>query len=187
MNIPSIRIESTRAQLGMKTLPPQMEQEQRPADVSIQQPSAEVTMETTPSVLNIDQSKAREDMDLKSIGRRIEEFAQRGYQDWLQGMERLSIQGDQLMKIEGGGSPIADQAIENSGSPQYEFNIGFVPSHGSVQITYQPSQLKIEVNPRKPIIEVQQNKPQLVYQAGKVQFEMLQHPQLEIDFINYKA
>ncbi|WP_338778613.1 DUF6470 family protein [Metabacillus sp. FJAT-52054] len=183
MQVPQIRIQSTQGRIGLTTISAKMEQQQPKADLSIQQPKAELSIETTKGQLSIDTTEARADVDLKHISRRIQEFAQQGYQDWLDGMARVSAQGDELMRIEYGGNPIPDQAKQNSESPMYDFNIGFIPRAGSVKVNYEPAKVKIDFQPRKPIIDVQKNKPILDYTPGKVHVDMLENPNLTIDFV----
>jgi hypothetical protein len=186
MKLPQIRLESTFAKIAIETTPPVQEIKQPPADLDLQQPPAEMKIETTPSNLTIDQTKAWEDMDLKHIFRRIEEFAQKGYEDWLEGMDRLSRQGDELMRIEDGGNPIADQAKENSEDPMYEFNVGWVPSHFSVKTNFEPAKVHIDVKVNKPINHTKINKPIINYTPGKVTTELVQRNSLKIDFVNLK-
>jgi Family of unknown function (DUF6470) len=183
MNFPQIRMESTFGRIGLTTQNAYQTIEQPKAEMSIRQPKADLTIETTDEKLTIDQTKAWEDMDLKHIFRRIEEYAQNGYQDWLTGLARMSQEGDDLMKIESGGNPIPEHAKINSENPMYDFNIGFVPSHFSVKTNYQPGNLKIDWRTNKPEIDVKVNKPQIEYTPGKVQGEMNQWPSLNIDFI----
>jgi hypothetical protein len=186
MNLPQIRLESTIAKIDIETTPPVQEIEQPPAELDLQQPPAEIKIETTPAKLTIDQTKAWEDMDLKHIFRRIEEFAQQGYEDWLEGMARVSRQGDELMRNEDGGNPIAEQAKENSEDPMYEFNIGWVPSHFSVKTNFEPAKVHIDVKVNKPINNTKINKPIINYTPGKVTTELAQRNSLKIDFVNLK-
>jgi hypothetical protein len=186
MNLPQIRLESTFAKIAIETTHPVLEIEQPPAELDLQQPPAEIHIETTPAKLTIDQTKAWEDMDLKHIFRRIEEFAQLGYEDWLEGMARVSQQGDELMRIEDDGNPIAEQAKENSEDPMYEFNIGWVPSHFSVKTYYEPAKVHIDIKVNKPIIKTKINKPIINYTPGKVTTELVQRNSLKIDFDNLK-
>jgi hypothetical protein len=186
MNLPQIRLESTFAKIAIETTPPMLEIEQPPAELDLQQPPAEMKIETTPAKLTIDQTKAWEDMDLKHIFRRIEEFAQQGYEDWLEGMARVSRQGDELMRIEDGGDPIAEQAKENSEDPMYEFNVGWVPSHFSVKTNYEPAKVHIDVEVNKPIIKTKINKPIINYTPGKVTINLAERNSLKSDFVNLK-
>lgn len=182
MNLPQIRMESTFGKIGLTTQNGYQTIEQPKAEISIRQSKADLNIEKTDGKLTIDQTKAWEDMDLKHIFRRIEEYAQNGYQDWLSGMARLSQEGDDFMKIENGGSPIPEYAKINSESPMYDFNVGFVPSHFSLKINYQPGDLKIDWKANKPEINVKVNKPLVEYTPGGVSGEMKQWPSLKIDF-----
>jgi hypothetical protein len=172
VKIPQIRLESTSGQISIQTRNAVNQIQQPKADLSIEQPKADLTMKTRPSKLTIDQSQARADVDLKSISRRWEEFAQKGYQDFLAGVARRAQQGDELMKIENGGNPIANQAKQNSQKPKKEFGLGFIPSAGSVKIQYEPAKVEIEVQPNKPNINVKVNKPIYEYEPGKVDIHL---------------
>ncbi|MFE0504610.1 DUF6470 family protein [Peribacillus butanolivorans] len=184
MQMPQIQLQSSSMKIGLNIDQPVQEIEQKAADQSIEQPRAILEIQITPGRLTIDQTKAREDMDLKSLSKRVEEFAQQGYQDWLAGMARRAQQGTELRHIEKGGNALADQARQNSKGPEKQFNLGWVPSHFSVQLDYQPAQVEIEATPQKPIIDVQVNKPNHTYTPGNVEVEVLQENSLDIDFIN---
>jgi Family of unknown function (DUF6470) len=186
MQLPQIRLESTFAKIAIETTPPVQEIEQPPAELDLQQPPAEMRIETTPAKLTIDQTKAWEDMGLKHIFRCIEEFAQQGYEDWLEGMARVSRQGDELMRIEDGGNPLADQAKENGEDPMYEFNIGWIPSHFSVKTNFEPAKVHIDVKVNKPINHTKVNKPIINYTPGKVTIDLAQRNSLNIDFVNLR-
>jgi hypothetical protein len=189
VRIPQIRLESTSALIGIQTKHAVNQIQQPKADLSIKQPKAELTIKTNPSKLTIDQSQARADVDLKSIFRRTEEFAQNGRQDLLAGIARRAQQGDELMKIENGGNSISSQAKQNSQKPMKEFGLGFVPSAGSVKIDYEPAKVNIEVQPNKPNINVKVNKPIYDYEAGEVDIHLQRRNDLKINFemIDIKA
>lgn len=184
MNIPQIRLESNFFRLGLNIRKAVQEIEQPKAIQTIQQLKAKLEIETTTGKLTIDQTKAREDVDLKSVRKRIEEAAQNGHQDWMSGLERRARQGRELMEIENGGNPLAYQAKENSEGPEKQFNIGWIPSHFSVKINYEPAKVHIEAQPQKPRIDVEIQKPTHNYTPGKVTTEILEKNSLKIDFIN---
>lgn len=186
MQFPQVRLQSTFAQTEIRTQQSRLEMEQPNADLTIQQPAAEMNIDRKPPRLTIDQTEARADMDLKHISRRIEEAAQQGYQDWLNGLGRVSQDGDELMMIENGGDPIAEQAKRNSEDPVLDFNIGWIPSAGSVKIGYDPGKVDISWKQHKPIIESKINKPIISYTPGKVEVSLRQHSSLSIDFANLK-
>ncbi|WP_342670175.1 DUF6470 family protein [Bacillus marinisedimentorum] len=175
-------MQSTPAKLGIRTEQAVQQLEQPKAEMSIQQQPAELHIDTSPGRLSIDQTQAWADMDLKSVFRRTEDFARQGYEDWLAGLARMARQGDELMKIENGGNPIVSQAKENSEDPMYDFNIGWIPSAGSVKINYEPGDVEIDWTPNRPEIDVKINKPVHRYSPGSVNFHMEQWNSLKIDF-----
>ncbi|WP_342774213.1 DUF6470 family protein [Aquibacillus sediminis] len=183
--MPQIRIQTQDAQISMKTNPAKQHIEQPQAEQSIQQPKADVTIERTPSKLSIDQSQAWYDMDLKNVFERTEEAAQNAKQAVAEGTARRAREGDELMKIENGGNPIAQQAKQNSEGQPKQFNIGWIPSHGAVKIDYQPSEVHTNVKRNEPIIDVQTNKPTHQYQQGNVELSA-NKPNVEVDFDNLK-
>ncbi|MFT4414408.1 DUF6470 family protein [Fredinandcohnia humi] len=186
MQLAQIRLESQSARIGLKTIQPVQKIQQPKADLSIEQPKAEIQIRTTPGKLTINQTKAREDVDLKSVSKRIEEFANNGYQGWLEGLERMSQEGNALMEIENGGNPIAQIAKSNSQGPELQFNIGWIPSHFSVKTSYEPAKVDIQVHVNKPIINSKINKPVHHYTPGKIDFSLEQRESLNIDFANLK-
>jgi len=186
MLFPQIRLESSFAKTKLNIKRPTQEIHQPKADMDIQQPKAELTIERTPSRLSIDQTKAREDMDLKHISKRIEEAAQQGYQDWLEGLARVAQDGNEMMRIENGGGAIARIAKRNSEGTPDQFNIGWIPSQGSVKIDYAPGRVDIRVKENKPKISVQVNKPVHEYNPGSTEVNLAKYQSLEIDFENLR-
>ena len=182
MNVPQIRLQSISAQLGIHTTKGQQTIEQPKAELSMEQPKAELTIETTPSNLTIDQTEAWADMDLKHISRRVSEAAQQGHQDALAGIARRAEEGERLKRIEDGGNPLADLAKKHSEKPMYPFNIGFIPSAGSVKIHYEPAKVNIDVQMNKPLINATVHKPIIDYQPGNVEVELERRNELSIDF-----
>lgn len=186
MQVPQIRMTSQQARIELDIQQPVQSIEQPEAVLDLQQPAAEMTMRTTPSQLTIDQTKAREDVDLKSIAKRKKEAAQQGYQDLLKGIARRTQDGAELMMIENKGNPIASISKRNSERPEKQFNIGWVPSAGSVQINFTPGKVDIDVKVNKVINNSQAQKPTHDYQPGKVHVSMKNYPSLNIDFVNLK-
>ncbi|MEH6940750.1 DUF6470 family protein [Bacillus sp. JJ722] len=184
MRLPQIRIQSQPALISLQPKNAIIEQQQPRADLDLQQPPAELKMETTPSKLTIDQTAARESIDLKSIKKRIEEFADEGHKEWLEGIARRAKEGEELMRIEDGGNPIAAHAKQNSERPEKQFNIGFVPPLFSVKLHYEPSKVDIQVQVNKVINNTKTNKPTLDYTPGKVEVGLRQRESLNIDYVN---
>lgn len=184
MRLPQIRLESQMAQIGLNQPPAKLAIQQPQAELSIQQPKAEISMQTSPSKLMIDQTQAWEDMNLMGPLRSTDKFAQNGYSGWLEGLGRRAEQGRELMEIENKGNPIANQAQINGHKQMKALGIDFVPSRFAVKISYQPSDVQIDVETNKPIIEAVQNQPIIHYQPGSVDVFMKQYQELKIDFTN---
>ncbi|MFE4809782.1 DUF6470 family protein [Peribacillus simplex] len=185
MQIPQIRLQSTPMKIGLNIERPVQQIEQKAAVQSIEQQQAILEIQTVPGKLTIDQSQAREDMDLKSLSRRVDEFAKQGYQDWLAGMARRAQQGTELRHIEKGGNPLAEHARQNSIGPDKQFILGWIPSHFSVKLDYEPARVEVEATVQKPIIDAQINGANHTYTPGSVNVEILQKNALDIDFIKF--
>jgi hypothetical protein len=184
MNIPQIQMHSTFGRIEINTQSARLTIEQHPADLSIQQPKAEMTIEKTPGRLTIDQTKARADVGLKSARQQISEAAQQGQQAVVEGMARRAQEGAEMMKIENGGGKakaIKAQAKRVKMFEDHEFNIGWVPSYGSVQMDYDPGRLDINWKINKPIIESQSHQPIINYYPGSIDIHMKEYPSLNID------
>ncbi|MFS0636632.1 DUF6470 family protein [Mesobacillus foraminis] len=185
MQLPQIRLQSTFAQTAIRTTPAKLEIQQSPADLTIEQPKADLSIERTPSRLTIDQTKAREDVGMISVARKTEMDAQQGHSDLLAGISRRVQEGNEMMRIEDGGNPIASQAKRNLDDTK-SFNIGWIPSPGSVKVDYSPSKVEINWKVNKPVVESRMNKPEISYTPGKAEVSLKNHASLKIDFDNLK-
>jgi hypothetical protein len=181
-------MDTTYGKLGLNITAAKQTIRQEPADMSIQQPDAELNIRAKPGKMDIDQSQAFAEANLKHIFQVIDDYAQKGRQAVYEGIARVTQQGDALMKIENGGSPIAEQARVNSEDPPLEFNIGWMPkSPFSVKFNYQPAQVNINWQTHKPNIEVKINKPEHTYTPGDINGYMRQWPSLTIEVIGLEV
>ncbi|WP_249871317.1 DUF6470 family protein [Oceanobacillus saliphilus] len=184
MELPQIRMESQLAQIQIVKTDGRQQISQPQAELTIQQPKAQLSIRTSPGKLQIDQTQAWEDMNLMPITKRNKKFAQDGVNALMQGIARRARQGDELMKIENGGNPIANQAVQNSHPSMKSLGIKFIPSHFSVKTNYQPAEVHIEVKTNKPVIEAITRKPEFDFQPGKVETSLKQRQEIEISFTN---
>ncbi len=152
--------------------------------MTIEQPKADIQIETRPSKLTIDQTQAWKDMGFMGPLAASRENDQLGRQAVLEGIGRRASEGNQLMKIEHGGNAIESIAYNNAHPPMKEFNIGWIPSHGSVKIHYQPADVQVNVQANKPRITVDPQKPVHDYVPGRVDIALKQYANLEIDFVH---
>lgn len=182
MNIPQIQIQTTKGILGLRSTKPTQEIEQPRASLHIQQPRAQMTMETTKSKLSIDTTQARSDVDLKSVFERTREVASTAKQEALDGMARRASEGTELMSIENGGNPISSIGTRSGRQPYSNLGIKFIPSYGSVKVSFEPGSVDIRVEPKQPSINATPIKPLHTYSPGKVSGEMEQWSSIQIDF-----
>ena len=182
LNIPQLQITTTRGVLGLQTTPGIQEIEQPRAIMSQEQPAAILEISTTRPQLSLDTTELRADLDLKSVFKRTEEFAQLGIQEGMEGIGRRAEQGRELMDIANGNNVIKQQAIENGSRPMKSLGIKFILNPLKLEMEIQPGTLDINVEPQKPINEVKVQKPVHRYTSGKVTGEMEQWPSIKIDF-----
>ncbi|MGS2778885.1 DUF6470 family protein [Robertmurraya sp. GLU-23] len=182
MNIPQIRIHSKPSQIEISSTRSELSIEQHRGQLYLEQPQADLNITRIPGKLTIDQTQARADVDLKSARRRIEEGAELGKQDVLAGIARRIREGEELMRIENGFGAIASIVKRNSQSIK-EFGLGYIPKTGSVQISYDPGKVQIEVLSNSPRVNYQVNKPSISFVPSEVKVNLKQHASLEIDFV----
>ncbi|WP_088041559.1 DUF6470 family protein [Bacillus sp. EAC] len=182
MQFPQIRIQSTFAKLGLQVEKPILDFQQPKAEMNIHQQNAEMEIERVAPTLEMDSYEARADIDLKSVRRRIEDAFNDGYQAWLDGLARVSQQGDQMMKVQNNKNAISDISKENSTNPIYDVNIAFVPRYGSFKMSYDPGSLEINWTTHKPEIEVIPQRPTTNITPGQVSSYMDIWNDLKIDY-----
>ncbi len=182
VNIPQLQVQTTSAKLGLQINKPIQEIEQPKATLTIEQPAAIIEMSTTPSELTIDTTENRAALDLMSMFRRGDEVAQYSQQKVQEGIARRAQEGQQLVKIENGGNPLADIIKQNTDRPVAELGIRFVGNSLQLKRSFTPGQVNINVTPQKPIIDAQINKPIHHYTPGTVTANLEQHSSIEIDW-----
>ncbi|WP_318615795.1 DUF6470 family protein [Sporosarcina sp. YIM B06819] len=182
MNIPQLQVTTTKALLGLTTQQPKQQIEQPTATLDLQQPQADMTINTTKSRLSIDTTEARVDMDLMSSARRTEEVAQYARSEASNGIARRAEDGNELMKIENGGNPMHSFADRAFRQPYSSLNVKFIPSYGSVKVSFEPGNVDIRVEPQQVINKSSANKTMHTYTPGKVSIELLQKPSTQIDW-----
>lgn len=181
MNIPQLEIQTTRGVLGLQIAKPIQEIEQPRATLSQQQPAAILEISTTNPQLSVDTTEARAEIDLKSVFKRSEEYAQLGKQGAMEGIARRAQEGQQLVQIENGGKVIADISKQNGNPPPAPIGIRFIGNHSTIQVSIQPGTTNIKATPQKAVNDVQINKPIHNYTTGKVTGVMEQWPSIQID------
>src|SRR5690625_934812 len=157
MHFPQIVMQSEMGRISIEQPKGVQEIEQPKADLSIEQPKATLTIRTVPGKLTIDQTQAWEETNLISAFRQTERFVADALDAVKEGASRRAEQGDQLMRIENGGDPIYEQALENVHDQMKSISLKYMSSPFSVKIHYDPAQLNIDVQTNEPIIQAHVN------------------------------
>ncbi|SEA39523.1 hypothetical protein SAMN05421743_104206 [Thalassobacillus cyri] len=183
MDFPQIRLSSQRAAIKIETQQATQSIEQPKAQQSIQQPKADVSMRQRPGKLTIDQTNAWHNLGLKSSQVRTRETADHARKSLLEGIARTSQKGDELMRIEQGGNPLADQATRNA-VWNFEYKPGGMPAYDLVALDYQAQRPEINITRNTPVINAVPQKVRHDYKPGKVDVSMDKYASLNIDFVN---
>lgn len=154
MRLPQIQIDSTMAKLAVQIRDMKIEMERINPEVQIRQPQADIKIEKIDGQLQIDQSEAFADANLKHVTRMTEEYAAKGKNHVLKSIATAVQQGDQLMKIESSGKTAIPQlAKTNSESSHVDFTSGQMPK-SKVKIHYSPGDVKVEIKQNTPEFKV---------------------------------
>lgn len=181
MNIPQLQIQTTPGILGLQTTKPTQEIEQPRATLTQQQPAAILEISTTRPQLSVDTTEARAEIDLKSVFRRSEEYAQFGKKGAMDGIGRRAQEGQQMMEIENRGNVIPEISKQNATPPPAPIGIRFIGNHSTIQVSVQPGTTTINATLQKAVNDVQINKPISQYTPGKVTGVMERYPSIQID------
>ncbi|MCI2253003.1 DUF6470 family protein [Domibacillus sp. PGB-M46] len=183
MNMPTIQINQTRAQIQISSTPGRQTIQQAQATVELSQPRPEVKLSITPGRLSIDQTEAWADMDRKNIFRRTREEAAEGRQKAAEGIARRAAEGRELAAIEKDGNPIVSQAMRNT-TRNYQTGIAWIPSPGSVKFHYQPGTVKADVNVQPIVNNSHANKTTVTYQPGGVNIQLKQKSSIDFKAVD---
>lgn len=183
MQIPQIQIQQTYAKIGLRITKPVQEIEQPPAQISIKQESAKMVIDRKPGMLEIDQEQARNEVNLKSPSVLSDDFAQYGRQQLLEAIASIVQKGNQMAAIKNNADAIVAMATEYTLKMPPDFNIGFIPSHGSVKFDYTPAEINIDWQIGGTEIDTIVQKPIHHYKPGKAEVYMSQWPELTIDVL----
>ncbi|MEH7251000.1 DUF6470 family protein [Neobacillus niacini] len=183
MQVPQIRLQQTYAQIGLRITQPVQELQQVPADLSIIQTPAKMNLTRTPSKLDINQEQARNEVNMKMPDVFSRDNAEAARQAGLEAVAKIVQEGNQLAAIENKTDALAAIAVNKSLPEPDDFNIAFIPSYGSVQIDYTPTELHIEWE--KGGAEIKATPREVIhnYNAGKTEVFLQQKNQLQIDFV----
>ncbi|WHZ05400.1 DUF6470 family protein [Neobacillus sp. YX16] len=183
MQVPQIRLQQTYAQIGLRITQPIQELQQEPARLSIKQTPATMKVTRTPSKLDINQDQARNEINMKMPDVFSRDNAEASRQKGLENIAEIVLEGNQLAAIETKTDALAAIAVNKSLPEPDDYNIAFIPSYGSVQIDYTPTQLHIEWEKGGADIHATPHEITHHYTPGKTEVYLRQMNQLQIDIV----
>ncbi|MBY0123467.1 DUF6470 family protein [Bacillus sp. S/N-304-OC-R1] len=185
MQLPRLELHNTFAKLGIEQSRSKISMRQPMADLKFTQPMPEVKIHTSKSKLEIDQTEAFADANLKNPLRVMNEWAAKAKQKMIQNIAQKANEGDRMMKIEGTRQNALPQiAKDKSQTPPKEVNIGFMPeSMSKVKFRYQPSKVDIKVNFGKFRADVETHSPIIKFNQGDFRIYLKQKASLQINSV----
>lgn len=183
MQVPQIRLQQTYAQIGLRITQPIQEILQAPAEVSIKQILATMNINRTPAKLDINQDQARNEVNMKMPDVYSRDNAEAARQAGLEAIAEMVQEGNQLAAIENHSNALVEIATNKALPEPVDFNIAFIPSYGSVQIDYTPTELHIEWERGGTELNVTPREVVHNYTPGKTEVYLRQKNQLQIDFV----
>ncbi|SIS70310.1 DUF6470 family protein [Salimicrobium salexigens] len=181
MMMQRMEVNTQQARLEVRTHNAELTIRQPKAEQRIAQPPADVTIRQRPGKLSIDQTTAWHNLQFYSSAERTDLAADFGHQDWMKGLGRVAREGDELMRIENQGNPIAAHAKQNA-VWEIAYNPGSKPVHDLVNVTYEARPAEIDVKRNDPVITTTAKPPEFSYQPGRVDISMAQYPRVTIDW-----
>lgn len=168
-----IGIETHRAWMDIRQIPPKAYIEQRPPEVIIDRKLPKVY---------IDQTQCFAESGLKPVLQLAREFYQDGLKAALEATGRIAEEGTRMVRIEDGGNPIADIAYERA-YREYQYNIVQMPK-SRPKIEWDMGYLNIDwkINPAKIEWELY-TRAQIDLYPHKVNIYMKQWPHIEIRYV----
>jgi len=178
--------------LEIRTTPAILGIQRTPSNHSIEQPQAEwngsltlpiIHVEGTVSRVTIDQEDAFNESGLKNNEAFRQDSIAFALQKMAEGTSRRASQGDALAKINEGGDPIPDQALQNAYDQfLHEFGMVTMPRSGA-KIDVIEGTLDIQVIEGEINGEFETHKPIIDYQPSKVERYMEQYNSISITYL----
>lgn len=176
-----LQISTQNAELDIRTTWARLDMTQPPADIQMHQKHAMVIMHKEPLQIVIDQRQCFNESGRMDLATLTDHIAQLGAQAAMEGIARISEEGDRMASFESGGDAFAEIANDNS-YPVYEFNMVTMP-RSRPKIDFVGGNLDIKVDEGYVDLRVKPNSPQSEYHPGKVDIRMKQYPHISIKYV----
>lgn len=177
----TLRITTTDALISINTTPTKVKITQPRADFEMHQKQAKVITKMEPGQIIIDQSQCFNEAGLKNNVAFLDDMKQRATQDFLQGIDRTTSEGNTMAAIENNVNALAEIALNNS-IQTYDFNIDFIPKSRPI-IDFKGGRIDIQVDEGYVEIKAKPNLPTIDVEVGGIEFYLRQKPDIKIEYI----
>ncbi len=177
-----LRITTTYGQIGIRTYQGRISIEQTKPEALIEQPRADLSIETEISKPMVDNSQCFAESGLKPVLMLAHEFYEESFNRGLEAIGEMADEGWRLMAIEHGGNPIAEIATERT-----------LKERELVMVSMPQSRPKIEWTPGYVNIEFKQNQPRVNWninnraridaEKSRVEVFMERYPSIKIEYV----
>ncbi|SFV05224.1 DUF6470 family protein [Alicyclobacillus macrosporangiidus] len=178
MVMPQIQIEQRFGQIGLSYTPPHFDIRTRQADLTIEAPAAELSIHTTPGRLDIDQTEAFADEDLRTPLDFSKHQAALARQTAAQGVAEAAQWGQRLLHIERGDAFPA--WVMRYRDHMRQFAPALVPRPFSVHIHYEPGRVDIQAQVQPVRVHAQPHPAEIEFVPGQVHTYLEQRPEIRI-------
>ncbi|MGY5346099.1 DUF6470 family protein [Paenibacillus glucanolyticus] len=168
MIIPQIQIRQGYAKIGLETTKGQQSIEQPKASLNITQEQGQMEIQRSYGSLEIDSRRAWSALVRGKIEEVMDRVAQEAFRISMENIEKIVKNGDRMMAIHKGGNVFADIARQIA-SEERPIQIAGEPGYDNVDITYLPSELKINFIPKGVTFNPEQHHPVINYNPGKLE------------------
>lgn len=178
-----LSIQQTYGQIGLEIQRAQLSIQQPKAEIKMHQELPKIQIEKTPLQIHIDQQDCWNEVGLKDFLTLTRDNAQMAKQIGLEAIASIAENGNRLMSIENGANPVVEMAVEISNPPPADFNVDMIPKSrpkieftgGELHFSTQEGRVEYQAIPQRPIIEM------AAYH--RVTGQMLRWPSITIEYL----
>lgn len=181
-----IQIQTTSAQIGMRSNPATLDMKQRKADQTISAPMPIVHVEMTLPKIQMDQTRCFAESGRKPAGEFVSDNSSYAVQKMYESVGRIAEQGTQLSNIHEPDDKLSSQASYNAYDQfMVDYNMVTMP-RSRPEITVIEGKNDIKVTGGTFEHKVQINKPEISYKAGGVEIYMQRMHDIKFSTIETK-
>lgn len=176
-----IVINKTNALIGINSTPSMLSIEQPKADFEMVQKQPKLTMHTEQGHIIIDQRQCFNESGLKDNRALMEQMVQESRMALLEGISRTSYEGNMMAAIENKIDAVAEIAAANS-IRMFDYNIDFIPK-SRPKIDFTGGNLDIQVEEGYVDVKAIPQKPIINVELGKIDIYLRQYPSINFQYV----